>query len=679
MKFIIGLFQILICLIVMSYSNQLEISSQKRKKIIKKKKVKIIPDIEPGSVGLVMETHKVDAKLYPEKNLTNKTLFADRFLKGANQTYTLLDSDRVVTYFQNWDYNLLSSELQDIFQWMIFKQNGRVDQDSLRIFYEMFVSQFKACDENRNNLLDFSEFLGCVKNNTEFRFVKPAFNNFTALTPNATTSEWFYDFLYFILNSSKDPGLNFHSYMKLNLYAYSWKKCSVFAPYITESSFECAMEIAAQLNVPNGNKLRQLYNFWVDTANNQNLRFLDFSYFIMLANSVRIYSKVNFKKDDDLTQKELELAMDQGMLPSRYNMDTIQHFYDLIEKDSKGNNGFDLFTFVYYDYYLRLFNSYGLERPYFLNLNEFALVIDSYLFSNRTRAEIELSPAYNMTWDTYNQYGFANMSKFFKDENFFFKFSQVETEESSKLFKSNESYKKSQVKIRMRSKSKVKNRYIEDIFGPHVKASFIHTFDHRYNISREYGKLIASFFNLLDTRQQGYINFYDFANFVQLGYVFNHIDNQLKGTVTNDELYDRINSGFHFPSVGKRVIKRIYRLNEYEENLPFDFYSFVTIMKVDDLIMHYFSEAKNTLISEVEMKKLLSKTNMRFVPDHILNRCLRGTNSVQIPLYDWECAFKYGLSGNLRFFRDMNNRQVSKLSKLRITNTAIYNINPMYE
>lgn len=666
---------------------------KKKKRIIKKVPLPNPPDPGAGQ-GLQIPPNVADPNIYPLKNLTNRSLVSDSFQKLSNETYRPLDSSEVYKYLQNWDFNLLKHELQDIFQWMLFKENGRVDQNSLRIFYELFVSQFKSCDISNNNMLSFVEYLGCIKNNTEFRYIKPAYSNYTALTPNSTTSQFFYNFLFFILDSNNDQSLNFHEYMKLNLYAFSWKYCSVFANYVTESEFECAMQIAAQLNIANGNKLKVLYNFWIDLANNQNLRFLDFSYFVMLADSVRLHSLINLKKDDDATRREVDLAMDQGILPNRYNIDIIQSLFDLVEQSGRSNSGFDLFTFVFYDYYLRMFFSFSQERPYFLSIAEFASTVSSDLFSNRTRAEMILSPTYNLTGDSYNQFAFANITTFFSDNDFFFKFSQVESKDQSVLNKVNNQKaelnnknmkanerKKGHTKfhVKMRTMTNSKNKYIEDSFGPKLQASLIHSFENRYNITSPYISTLNNFFNLLDSKQIGYLSFYDFANFVQLGYIFENTDRQLLGTVTNDKLYDKLNSGLNFPSIGFRVSKRSYRLNEFEEDLPFDLFTFITVMKLDDLVGYYLADAQTTLIKEVDLRILLNKSNMGMLPNNLLDQCLRGLNSGQLPMYDWECAFKFGIKGNLNFYRDMNNRQNVRLNKLPMTNTALFQINPIYK
>ena len=70
-------------------------------------------------------------------NLTNATSLKEKYLDLRNNTHVPLDTWGVYTGLKKIDYSLLSPEIQDIFQFMLYKQEGTVNKNSLRIFFEI--------------------------------------------------------------------------------------------------------------------------------------------------------------------------------------------------------------------------------------------------------------------------------------------------------------------------------------------------------------------------------------------------------------------------------------------------------------------------------------------------------------------------------------------------------------
>lgn len=655
-------FKALLVFIIVYFTTAIEKKKKKFRKVSKLKKMRR-DDQSSSSMQL------------PGANLTNVTPLIQQYSGLMNNTYRPLDSVDVFKSFQTWDYKMLPNEIQDIFQYMLFKQEGRVTQTSLRVFFALFVQKFKKCDLDGSNTLIYSEWVGCLKNDTDFAYIKPPLTNRTAFNPTVTTAVGFYATLFELLDVDKRSELNFNEYMKFRLYVFSWRYCSVFAPYILEAEFECALPIATKLEPGSRTKIRNLYNFWVRQAGNQSLKNFDFSLFIIVMHSARLYAQINNKKDSDITLKEFEMALDTGVLPRRYNQDTISYLFKLIESKNNHNDGFDLLTFTYYDYYLILFDSFGISRPYYLNYNEFSNLLTSMYFPNNTLTQILLTPQYNMSANSYNTYLFANITNFNSEADFFYKFSQVEGKDQSKL-QSEKSHLKTKLKTRSRSNTK---QLFGDAPNLRVDGSSYHRFDRIYNITFNQNVTIQKFFDLVDTRQNGYVNFYDFATLVQLGYLYTHVDLQLAGTVTAGRLLEFVNSyPGDIPVIGRHITDRAFRLSEFNENLNIDFYSFSTIMKLEDMVMFYFRETYQTLIYEVEMRKILNRTNMRYLNANTLNQCLRGVDYKNVPLYDWECAFKFGINQNLNYYQVMNDRQAVKMNNITLDNTAYYLIDPNY-
>jgi len=59
---------------------------------------------------------------------------------------------------------------------------------------------------------------------------------------NYTNATTYSDTLFDLLDPHDTAFINFHSYMQMRLYIFSWRRCSVAAPFIEESNFECAMK-----------------------------------------------------------------------------------------------------------------------------------------------------------------------------------------------------------------------------------------------------------------------------------------------------------------------------------------------------------------------------------------------------------------------------------------------------
>ena len=59
------------------------------------------------------------------------------------------------------------------------------------------------------------------------------------------------------------------------------------------------------------------------------------------------------------------------------SQDIINHFFQLIVSINKKDNGLDLLSFSFYDYYLIIFDSMSKIRQYHYNLAEFQMAVNS--------------------------------------------------------------------------------------------------------------------------------------------------------------------------------------------------------------------------------------------------------------------------------------------------------------
>ena len=599
-------------------------------------------------------------------NLTNATSLNAEYLNLRNNTHTPLDTWGLYTGLKKIDYSLLSPEIQDIFQFMLYKQEGTVNKNSLRIFFEIFAKDFHSCDLDRNNLLNEVEFSGCLQNTTAFRYILPPTFNYTSYENVLTMNKEFISTLFSIFDFEKLSLLNFNDYMKLRLVAYSWEKCSVFTSFISESNFECAHEIVAQTNVFSRTKVRNLFSFWVKLSGTVGLRELDFAMYSVIALSSRLYFNINKKRDSDVNRKEMEIALDLGALPRRYTQDTINHFFRLVDNKNKLETSIDLLTFTYYDFFLTLFDSYSKVRYYHITAEEFELIVGNLFFPKRYKTEMLMTPQYNITANSYGMFAMANHTIFNDEGDFFYKFSQVESEKT-------EIAKKKHRKLRSRHPNFNDNMGVRGYPGKNS------TFNNSYGVEVNEKQTIRRYFDAIDSKMDGYVNFYDFANLMQLSQIFITLDENSSGVCRASALFEYLRSYSDLPTMGQLITTRAGRLSHFDEEALFDLLTLSTIFKFDDFVSNFLKDPNNPFIYEVELKKILSKTNYLFLPESVLNQCLRGQDNNNIPLYDWDCSVKVAAKSNLNYFRAMNVANLRIKKGINVVSTGTYSIDPQYQ
>ena len=144
--------------------------------------------------------------------------------------------------------------------------------------------------------------------------------------------------------------MTYYNYMQLRLLTFSWIKCSVGAPLIDEARFECAVEIASGWKTMPRNQARALFAKTLSYSDAGN-RLMDFVRYCDLTLSVRVYGKLNGKEDNLITRNEMNLGLDNNILPQRYNQQTIVYLFKLANDNSAGNSsGIDLISFCFYDF-----------------------------------------------------------------------------------------------------------------------------------------------------------------------------------------------------------------------------------------------------------------------------------------------------------------------------------------
>ena len=598
----------------------------------------------------------------------NDTLSKSSY-RDINNTFVKQDVNVFLPNMRKWDFKLLDHQIQDIAEQMNYRQEYGHSQEGLRGFIRYFINYFEACDNDGDNQLSRKEFRKCMKKDTFLMIIDVPSKNYSALSTNPlnyTNATTYADTLFELLDPHDTAFINFHSYMQLRLYIFSWRRCSVAAPFIEESNFECAIEIAAGWKTMNRNTNRKLFFLALEMSGSIDIRNLDFVTYVSFAQATRLFGKINGKEDNDVTRNELNLALDNNILPNRYNQDTVDIFFKLIEAPDMPNQGFDLLTFCFYDFFLKMYHKEAPKGTYFLTKDHFPKIFTSQLIPFFVNTEFLKIPQNNLTSHSYQMYTYLNISNY-QDESDHFLKSFVEKESNLNLVD------KSNIKNKETEKNKAQSG-TENLLKTRWSNKEIYQNMTQFNFNP---KITFDFlFNVIDSDMDGWITFHDFGNMMQISYLFTHFDKYLKGRMPAGELYEKFMHYSDFPLVSHRMQQRAKIFNEFPADLYVDLYSCILTLKMDDLFGGKIRRIDKSLVTEVELKHVLAAVNRRHVPDAYLNRCLRGTSKDNIPMYDWECAFVQSEISTMTFYENSFDRLTTKKNNLVLANTVFYNIDP---
>lgn len=595
-------------------------------------------------------------------NQTLDTLQASLY-KDLNTTYVVKDSNAFRTTNRKWDYKILDKHLEEIFRTMLYKKEDRTTTNGIRNYMEIFVNQYVACDQDKDNVLNPTEFQSCMQSDPYFSQLVPPDPRFATNT-NYSAPTSFYSEIFNILDDRFDGYVNFVGYMRIRLMAFSWRQCSLFAPFLEEVDFECAIEIVSDHKTLTRTQARNVFRLALELSNNFNLRTLDFISYFIIANSVRLYGSINSKEDGDITRSEFNLALDDNLLPIRYGQEIIDQLFQMVDDYDRPNQGLDLQSFIFYDFILQLYGFNKKVRPYYLSFDDFITILNNPLFPNKTLAEIYLIPQYNLSAPSYQMYEYFNISQYISEGDYLYKFLEVgakvesQTKEKSKLKKAGSN---------TNSNTDISNQQID----PRLNTNFFLNFS--------LNSTAKAIFQAMDYDQDGWVNFYDLGTLMQLVYTFGKADPYSKGRMTAGSLYDLYKTYADYPAISFRLRERAERFNLFDQNIYVDVMSTYLIMKVDDIVKYFTRKTDTTVVYEVELKRIMSMINMRYVPDTYFHRCLRGVDYSNKPKYDWECSFVEGMKLNLQYYESMYNYKTVQANNLTMLNTVFYNIDPTYK
>jgi len=536
----------------------------------------------------------------PMNNKTNATLglvfnnAVNNSLEAANM------KDFKVLNLNAKFHALFDKQLEEIF--LIFKNKKMAGVTDFRSAFALFIKNFNACDKDHDLLLSKKEFSACMNADPYLSTIQNPAHTYS-LMRNFTNITAYNNDIYDFANNYDVNGLNFYDYVVMRLFAFAWRKCTIANNFMDESTFECAIDITSGTKSLNTHTLRSIFQLGLKLSNSKSMpvRTFDFLTYYALAGSVKLFGKVNAKENFDATISEFNTALDTNQLPTRYNQDIITQIFRLTNRDNAAKNGLDLFTFVFYDHFLKLFYQGASDNRWTINSKEFAKICAGWLFPKSIFNYMTQVPTANYTNDSYNLRAHINENQLDEEENFG-KFLEM--------------------------KSTVK----------------------RYNNTNYNVKSVDSrIFKLLDSNNNNVLTYYDFANFVQTLTMYEKTDSRDADRVIVSDLGTAFSEYTNLPIYSSEFRARSHRFNLIDGDLYMDPFFCLAITRMDDYVHHFVRRADPTTVKEIELHLILDKINLKNFPAAHLHKCARGKDDNGIPKYDWECAVTTAINRALKY------------------------------
>ncbi len=558
----------------------------------------------------------------PVSNKTNATLGVS-FNAYVNKSAQNVDLRNFRETNQNLKFHaMFDKQLEEIF--LIFRNNKMTGVADFRSAYNLFVANFNKCDKDKDQYLNSKEFAACMKSDPYLSLIQAPDRLYTTNKEYISNATAFANHLFLFADNYDKRGLNFYDYVVMRLMAVSWRKCSVNGPFIDEHSFECAVDFISGSRSLHSNSLRKLFTLALELGNtkSQGVRTLDFIMYYAFASSVRLFGKINAKENMDATNSEFNLALDTNILPTRFSQAIIDDLFRLVKSSGKG--GIDLYSFCFYDHFLKLFyRGYQSSSRWKISLKELNDITNFYLFPAYIINYLRHVPQANYTAKSFNLRAHISPAHYSEDDGL--------------------------------------QKFLE------VSSSA-----ERYNNTSYYQPLVLKrIFKLLDSNEDGFLSFFDFGTFIQTFHLYNLVDQRHADRVLVGSLYTIMTEHSDFPAVSEEFRERAKRFSMIDQDLYIDPYYTLAIIRMDDYVRHYLRKSDPTTLKEIELNYLLEKINLKNFPVVYLSKCKRGNDDDGIPKFDWECSITKAITKTLHYLEHFRDLKDIKAHGFNLTYTAI--------
>jgi len=563
----------------------------------------------------------------PVSTKTNETLGVT-FNKLVNDSVSNVDIKTFREKNQNSKFHLLfDKQLEELF--LIFKKSKFPGVPDFRTNYVLFISSFNKCDKDNDHLLNAAEFTNCMKNDTYLGLIPPPGKLYATNKEFFSNDTAFSSYLFRFADNYDKKGLNLYDYVQMRLFAFAWRKCSLNSPFIDEAGFECAIDKISTSKSAHTHILRKIFQMGLELGNTHShpVRTLDFAMFYSFASSIRLFGRINVKDDLDATIAEFNLALDTNILPSRFSQEIIGDIFKLV-KTSSSKAGLDLYSFCFYDFYLKLYyQGYENELRWRINLKDFQVILNNFLLPSFITNYIKQVPEANYTAESYNLRAHIN-SQHLSEEEYFEKFLELRSEISNS-----------------------NKRHNNTNFHQSVAARRL--------------------FKLLDSDEENYLSFYDFGNFIQVFYLYYKTDTKHADRVLVGDIYNSFTEKSGFPIYSDDFREKSNRFSNIDQDLYIDPFFTLAVVRMDNYVNHYTRKSDPTTVKEIELNLIFDRIGVKNFPEVYLTKCSRGKDDDGIPKFDWECSITHSISKTLTYLEHTRDLSDIKQRGFNLTYTSI--------
>jgi hypothetical protein len=463
---------------------------------------------------------------------------------------------------------LFDKQLEEIF--IIFKKRKLAGVTDFRSSYALFINYFNGCDSDGDLYLNKEEFGNCMDKDPYLSLIQKPEKIYSTMKNFTNASNYNDDLFGFVSNYDLNK-INFYDYVILRLFAFSWRKCTIANAFMDEVTFECAYEIISGSKNLNTNTLRSIFQLGISLVNTKSMpvRTLDFMTYFALASSIKLFGRINARNNFDANLAEFNMALDTNTLPTRYNQDIINQLFRLTKKDSSATHGIDVFSFVYYDHFLKLFyQGESATKRWTITSKEFSTICSHWLFPEPIFNNMKHVPTANITSPNYNLRAHIKDNQLDESDNFS-KFLEL----SSKNTKAN------------------LQRYTVEVANQTV-------IDDRI-------------FKLLDSNNNNYLTFYDFGNFIQTFFLYQKTDSRDADRVIVSDIYTAFTEYSDLPMISTEFRTRSKRFSLIEQDLYIDPFYTLAVTRMDDYVHHFLRRADPTTVKEVELNLIFDRINLK--------------------------------------------------------------------
>jgi hypothetical protein len=663
-----------------------------------------------------------------DTKLSNKvnTKIQDPHFSSLNKTFVKKDLKTFKDENNQWDFKLLSRQMDDIFQIFLYQNQKDITPESTRAVIKLFIENFESCDDNKDNILSIDEFKKCVKQNKYFKVFniddvrQPKFMlnliKSNSKWTNITNTDSLAVRMVQIVDSMENGYLNFHDFMMLRLISFAWRKCGNIGFFIDEVNFECAFEVVAKTKTLSRNSARSLFNLALELSNFKSVRYLDLVTFSVVALNSRLYGKINTKNDGDITRNEFMTALESSLLPRRYNKNIIDDFFKLISGPDKKFNDLDLYTFVFLDTLLRMFS---MDRPgrseTCITYADFISIINDFNFPKKIIQELYYIPYYNLSRNNYTQFMHVKIPKYFEENDFLmrkYRFKSLNKNNEKSGFKNKRKFlhkfsedkkgaKKPQEEVteeiittttttnKTETKQgegipnfpnlKAKMDWINKIDTNYAENSYYYILNPRLYESFNFTSTTKDIYHLMDFPQNNCVNFEEYAFFIQVIYLFKRFDKYNKGKLTALALNEDFRKYSEYPKVSHRINERIDKLRIISDETYLNPFYTYALLRVEDVAQQYVNQDfYSESVNEVNIHLILERINIRDYPEDLMRSCLKGYGednlNMKVPEYDWVCVVGKAVKHVSTFLETTTNKKITQKHKIKLENTDFYNM-----